>query len=67
MRLPLDFDIQHYRLIWVIYNHPNGLTGRLLVEEFKRYGWCDASTTAEDLGLDPDDLICRPRVAANDP
>lgn len=67
MKLPLDFDIQHYRLLWIIYNHPDGLSGKQLVEELKQRGWCDAATTAEDLGLAPEDVVCRPRVAINDP
>jgi hypothetical protein len=65
--MPLDFDIQHFRLLWLIYRHPNGLSAQQLVEELKAHGWCDASTTARDLGMHPEDVVCRPRAAANDP
>lgn len=67
MNSPIEFDIQHIRLLWLIYRHPDGLTARRLVEELKSYGWCEDDTTAEDLGLHPDDMVCRPRAAANDP
>lgn len=62
-----DLDIQHLRLLWLIYKHPSGISARKLVEELKAHGWCDASTTAADLGLHPDDVVCRPGAAANDP
>lgn len=67
MDLPFEFDVQHYRLLSVIYNHPEGLSARSLVEELKARGWCDPTTTAEDLGLHPDDILRRPRAVANDP
>lgn len=63
----IEFDIQHFRLLWLIYRHPGGLSARRLVEELKSRGWCGEETTAEDLGLHPDDVVCRPRTAANDP
>lgn len=61
-----NLDIQHFRLLYIIYSHPDGLSARRLVEELKMRGWCDPETTAEDLGLQPDDIMRRPRTAAND-
>ena len=66
MTLIKNLNIQHYRLLWIIYSHPEGLSARRLVEELKARGWCDPDTTAEDLGLHPDDVMRRPRTAAND-
>lgn len=64
--LPI-IDIQHLRLLWIVYRHPAGISARDLVEELKVHGWCDQQTCAEDLGLHPDDLIRRPHNVANDP
>lgn len=61
------FEVEHLRLLWIIYRQPQGLTARQLVEELKSRGWCEPGTTAEDLGLHPDDIVRRPHMAANDP
>lgn len=67
MAMKDTFDISHWRILWIVYNHPAGLTAQRLVDELKQHGWCDSSTTAEDLGLHPKDRVCQPRAAANDP
>lgn len=67
MAMVPHLDIQHFRILWLIYRYPEGISAQRLVEELKAHGWCDSSTTAEDLGLHPDDMLCRPRAVANDP
>lgn len=63
----LTFDLTHFRLLWLIYNSPNGLSGRDLVAELRVRGWCEFELTPEDLGLDPDTVLHRPKAPANQP
>lgn len=62
-----QFDLSHFRLLWLIYNSPTGLTGRELVAELRARGWCDPDFTPADLGLEPDVILSHPRAPANQP
>lgn len=63
----LSFDLSHFRLLWLIYNSPNGITGRELVEQLRQRGWCGPETTPEDLGIAPDTRLHHPKAPANEP
>jgi hypothetical protein len=64
---PEQLEEIHYRLLWLVYRHPNGISVARLIKELKARGWCEPELTAADLGLHPGDLLRPPRAAANDP
>lgn len=67
MSLPFELETVHIRLLWLIYQHPNGITARGLVNELKIRGWCEPWVTPADLGYEPEDVVSRPRAPASQP
>lgn len=63
---PFDPDSIHYRMLWLIYGYPDGISAHDLVEELKRRGWAEPDLTPADLGLEPEDVVRKPRRATND-
>jgi len=53
-------ELIHLRILWLIEQHPDGITASRLIEEMKRLGWCEAGITPADIDLGPDDVLLPP-------
>lgn len=63
----MNFDLSHWRILWLVYRSPEGITARELCDEVNRRGWSDGKDLhPADLGLEPEDLVCAPTGPAND-
>ncbi len=60
MSVPFELTPLHLRILSLVSQYPDGLTGEDLVGEMKRLGWCDRDFTPADLGLAPDEVVRRP-------